>query len=694
MSIDISQFTEIFLEESFEGLDLMEAQLLDLQPDDIDAIHSIFRAAHSIKGGAATFGFAAVGEFTHGVETLLDEMRSGGRVVTAEVVRLLLAAVDCIREMLNAMRDGKDIDSERIASVDEAIRLSLGHAPPPGCGQPASPPHPVSAEASIWKIRFAPEPGVMQTGNDPLRLLTALGELGTLEVFCDTSQLPSFENLDPEECWLAWDLRLQGEVERDHVAEVFEWVEDECELVIESEAVSTPEPELAEGLQGNVAAVAEPKVDLQATQGLTSSQSGERTGRSRAQSGSIRVNIDKIDALINIVGELVITQSMLGQVGEDLENEHTGGSLSSLEKLMEGLSQLDRNTRELQESVMGVRMIPIRFAFSRFPRMVHDLGAQLGKQVRLKLSGEQTELDKTVMEKIGDPLVHLVRNAIDHGIETPEKRLAAGKPAEGELHLNAFHKGGNIIIEISDDGAGLARDRILAKAVDRGIVPAEQTLTDDQIDDLIFAPGFSTADQLSDVSGRGVGMDVVRKNIKSLGGKVDVNSSPGAGSVFTIRLPLTLAILDGQLVEVSAERYVIPLISIVESIQVRRECVKTIAERRLLYRLREEYIPILFLDDLLGTRTRPDRSLADSLLVVVESEGQKLALVVHDLLGQQQVVIKALEANLHRVEGLSGATILGDGTVALILDVSGLMNLEKQTGVAPTARSPDENYAV
>ncbi|TVQ70904.1 MAG: chemotaxis protein CheA [Chromatiaceae bacterium] len=684
MSIDVSQFVQTFLEESFEGLDVMEAQLLDLQGGDVEAVNTIFRAAHSIKGGAGTFGFAAVGEFTHGVETLLDEMRSGHRSATPELVKLLLESVDCIREMLQAARDGAEVDTTRIATVGAAIEASLGQGNDTGeAATEADDRDPAPGEARVstgWHIRFVPEPEVLRTGNDPLRLFAALEELGPLQVHSDLDRLPLFADMDAEACWLAWDLRLEGDASREAVAEIFEWVEDQCELRIEplldeygahaedgaSESVSPAPPDSAAGT-----GTAVPVAPVTATGGKS---------RAASESSSIRVNIDKIDALINMVGELVITQSMLSQVGERLDSGTGANTLPYLEKLLEGLSQLERNTRELQESVMGIRMLPISFAFNRFPRMVHDLSAKLGKQVQLKLSGEQTELDKTVMEKIGDPLVHLVRNSIDHGIEIPEVRLAAGKPAGGEVHLNAFHKGGNIIIQISDDGAGLNRERILNKAMERGLVAPGQTLSDEQIHDLIFAPGFSTAEQVSDVSGRGVGMDVVRKNIKALGGSVEVQSRPGAGSTFTIRLPLTLAILDGQLVEVDGERYVVPLISIVESIQVRPGFVKSVAERRQVYRLRDEYIPILFLDALLGAGARPERQLADSLLVVVEAEGQKLALVVDDLLGQQQVVIKALETNFRRVEGLSGATILGDGTVALILDASGLMTLDKQSG--------------
>jgi two-component system chemotaxis sensor kinase CheA len=394
------------------------------------------------------------------------------------------------------------------------------------------------------------------------------------------------------------------------------------------------------------------------------------------ESVSIRVSIDKVDALINMVGELVITQSMLSQFGEDTDQFN----VSHLEKLRDGLSQLERNTRELQESVMRIRMLPISFSFQRFPRLVHDLRGKLGKKVELKISGEQTELDKTVMEKIGDPLVHLVRNSMDHGIEPPQARLAAGKSETGLIHLNAYHQGGNIVIEVSDDGAGLNKEKLLTKARERGFVKDNETLSDEQIYEQIFQPGFSTANEISDVSGRGVGMDVVRKNIKALGGRVDVASVEGQGTTFTIRLPLTLAILDGQSVRVGQETYILPLVSIVESLQVYSERISMVTGRAEVYKLRNEYIPIVRLYNVFGVC--PDSTnLEDGLLVVVEGEGKKVALFVDDLLGQQQVVIKSLETNFQRVAGISGATILGNGTVALILDISGLIQLSKNTEI-------------
>jgi two-component system chemotaxis sensor kinase CheA len=369
-----------------------------------------------------------------------------------------------------------------------------------------------------------------------------------------------------------------------------------------------------------------------------------------------------------MVGELVITQAMLNQLSEQ---EMTPTTVTSLQ---EGLAQLAHNTRDLQENVMRIRMLPINFVFSRFPRLVRDIAQKLNKEVELKLIGEQTELDKTVMEKISDPMVHLVRNSLDHGIETVEKRIAAGKDPVGKVTLNAFHQGGNIVIEIMDDGQGLNTQKIKEKAITNEVIAADSELTDDEINELIFMPGFSTADEVSDLSGRGVGMDVVKRNIQSLNGSVEVTSAAGIGSTFTIRLPLTLAILDGQLVKVAKHTYIIPLISIVESLQIDIAKVSRVGKDLDVLRLRDEYIPILRLYDIFNHQNAIE-SLDKTLLVVVENDNQKVGLLVDDLLSQQQVVIKSLEANYHKVDGVSGATILGDGRVSLILDISGLIKL-------------------
>ncbi len=663
----MEQFKATFVEESLEGLDIMESVLLELQPGtaDADAIDNIFRAAHSIKGGSATFGFEDIASFTHVVETLLDQIRNGERPVTQQTIDLFLHAVDCIREMLSVFQSGGAVDQIRIDEVKHDLEQMLGSAASSGENDVAV----IEAGEGVsgWRIHFKPFLDMLRSGNDVVRMFRELAELGELKIETDSSNLPALTDLDPEEAYLAWDVTLLGDADRAQIDSIFEWVEGECELSIE--ALSEPVSVSAEPVKPTKLTVVPPVEDRRAANDRR--EGGERRkAASGGESSSIRVSIDKVDDIINMVGELVITQSMLSQLGEDFE-------MCRVEKLRDGLAELERNTRELQESVMRIRMLPISFAFNRFPRMVRDMCQKLGKKIELKVSGEQTELDKTVMEKIGDPLVHLVRNSLDHGIETPEKRRAEGKDETGTVHLNAYHQGGNIVIEINDDGAGLNKERILAKAIERGLIEEGENLPDDKIFELIFEPGFSTAEQVSDVSGRGVGMDVVKRNIATLGGRIEIASSLGEGTTIIIRLPLTLAILDGQLVQVGEEIFIAPLVSIIESLQVDKQRISSIAGQAELYQLRDEYIPIIRVYEVFGIKTE-NTSLEDSLLVVVEGNGQKAALLVDDLLGQQQVVIKSLESNFKRVEGLSGATILGDGTVALIVDVSGLISLSQR----------------
>jgi two-component system, chemotaxis family, sensor kinase CheA len=667
MSIDLSQFHGVFFEESFEGLEIMESELLELDyknPGE-EEINKIFRAAHSIKGGSGSFGFNDITNFTHVLETLLDEVRAGKHQLTQDEVNLLLTSVDCLRDMLSAARDKTEVDEEHIKSVQSGLEAALGAESSSQSESDSDNSGNNDASGTGWHIIFIPHHHIFQTGNDPLRMFRELEEFGELSTKINIDKLPPFDEYDTEECYVSWELTLTTDVGEDEVKEVFEWVEDDCDLTITQIGISeSGSTEVVNSNESQVDEVA-PAEDRRA---------GDRRKTDRrsasSESSSIRVNTDKIDALINMVGELVITQSMLGQFGEDF-------NAKDIDKLNDGLKQLERNTRELQENVMQIRMLPISFSFNRFPRLVHDLSSKLNKKIELKLSGESTELDKTVMEKIGDPLVHLVRNSLDHGIEMPEDRIAAGKPETGTIHLNAYHEGGNIVIDIEDDGAGLNKERILKKAIERGIVKEGENLSDRRINELIFHAGFSTAEIVSDVSGRGVGMDVVKRNINDLGGVVEVKSEEGKGSVFTIRLPLTLAILDGQLIRVGSQTYIVPLISIIESLQMKSEATKSIAGDAEVYCLREDYIPILRLHSVFNVNCDSTK-LDQGLLVVVEAEGQKVGLFVDDLLAQQQVVIKSLETNYQKVEGVSGATILGDGTVAMILDVSSLIGLYRE----------------
>ncbi|MCB1644925.1 MAG: chemotaxis protein CheA [Pseudomonadales bacterium] len=686
MTIELSQFFQVFFEESFEGLDVMESGLLSLDPENIDneEINSIFRAAHSIKGGSATFGFSSVADFTHVMETLLDEVRSGSRSISQDTVDLFLQSVDCLRELLQGLQAEEEVDTTRAVELRGQFEEILGVAPgAETTGEPAAGP-----QSAGWHIVFNPCEDMLQTGNEPVRMFFQLAELGQMTVRTDISRLPSFSGMTLENCYFSWEIDLIGPaIAKSSIDEVFEWVVDDCDIIITPLAAEhsvTVDAPAATSVPVETQAdipvpAAATSIDEPATEtGLASAKDAApavaKTGAPKKnESGSIRVDIEKIDTLINMVGELVITQSMLGQIGADFTFDKIG-------KLQEGLQDLERNVQVLHESVMQIRMLPISFTFNRFPRMVRDLSRQLGKKIELVVKGEQTELDKTVMEKIGDPLVHLLRNSLDHGIEKPEVRVAKGKPETGIVSLNAFHQGGNIIIEITDDGNGLPRDKILKKAQANGIVGPDAHLTDEQIHDLIFQPGFSTAEVVSDVSGRGVGMDVVRRNIQELGGHVSVKSKEGQGSTFSISLPLTLAILDGQLVRVGKQVYIFPLVSIIESLSVDMKQVSTVAGACDLLRLREDYIPIIPLYDAFGIE--PDsRNLENSLIVIVESEGVKVGLVVDELQAQQQVVIKSLETNYQSVEGISGATILGDGTVSLILDIAGIVKMAQGIGI-------------
>ena len=667
MTIDLARFHAAFFEESFEGLDAMETSLLALDPGtaDKETINAIFRAAHSIKGGSATFGFSAVASFTHILETLLDQVRSGVRPVAQPLVDQLLGSVDAVRELLEAARDMREANVELIAGHQNALAATLANAAAPGTVMT-----PVAVAAAVsqntgFKIEFTPVPSLFRSGNDPRHIFRELASLGALAVEAHCEHAPKLGEKVPEDCHLNWILTLTGNVDEARVREAFAWVEDECHLVITAletaaEAAPATKPVLTL-IEGGKSAARNEAV-------VPSPVPHDRRAGDRRQGGnegsSIRVSTEKIDQLINLVGELVITQAMLAQ---------QAGALDPIvcEKLLAGLSQLDRNTRQLQESVMSIRMLPMEFVFSRFPRMVHDLAGKLGKQVRLLTIGESTELDKGLIEKIADPLTHLVRNSLDHGIETVEARIAAGKDPVGTVRLSAAHQGGSIVIEISDDGRGLNRERILAKARESGLNVSD-AMTDSEVWQLIFANGFSTAEVVTDVSGRGVGMDVVKKNILSLGGQVDLQSVAGKGATVTIRLPLTLAILDGMSIRVGEEIFIVPLNCVVESLQPTAEQVKPVAGSSRVVKVRSEYLPLVSLANAFripAEHADPTRGV----LVLVEAEGKKIALQVDELVAQQQVVIKSLEANYKRVFGISGATILGDGRVALILDIGSLV---------------------
>ena len=631
LDLDMSQFHDIFFEESLEGLDVMEAGLLELNitNPDPEAINTIFRSAHSIKGGAGTFGFSEIADFTHVVESLFDEVRERKRSVSKALVDVMLESVDCIRYMVTQSKSGSEIDETRILDLKQRLE-SL----------------PNDDHANInagWKIRFHPHEHLLKTGNDPYRIIRELEFLGEMKVLIDASNLPVFSDMDPELSYLGWDITIATDVPRTEIMELFEWVEGDCELDV------------------NLVGERRQRVERRSS---ARTDSDNEAGQQSGEATSIRVNIDKVDNLINLVGELVITKSMLSRFRNDLEE-------IDIENLRKSIEHLERNTRELQEQTLNIRMLPIDFVFQRLPRLVRDLSLNLGKQVDLVVSGNTTEVDKTVLEKIGDPMVHLIRNALDHAIETPEQRTAIGKNETGKIDVSASHEGGNIVIKIKDDGGGLNIDKIKQKALEKGLINENDELSDSQIHNLIFQPGFSTAVKVSDVSGRGVGMDVVRNNIMDLGGQIDVQSVTGEGSTFIIRLPLTLAILDGQLVKVGDDIYVISLHSIIESVQVEPAFVNIVPGGKELYRYRDEYLPIIRLHDIYNIENA-NSNLQDGLLIIVDAN-QRIGLFVDEILGQQQVVIKSLKTNFKQIQSLSGATILGDGTVAMILDLPGLV---------------------
>jgi two-component system chemotaxis sensor kinase CheA len=672
MTADLrAQFLGAFLEESFEGLEHLEAGLLKLGREglDDDNINHIFRCAHSLKGAAGTFGVTSVTELAHALETVLDRFRAGTDQPTNVAVEALLEAVDGLRDTLTAVKEGRPESRERLIPL--VTRLgALASASPVAAAAGTSAPVPTEAVGAGWRIGFRPHPALLQRGNDPARILRELERLGPLTVIADLAALPALAAVDPEDVYLAWTIELQAPVSRAAVDEVFLWVEGDCDL-----DVRPLSPPAGDRVQTPAPGPASP----------APTASGPRA-EGQTELASIRIGVEKVDLLMNMVGELVITQSMLGELEDDRPLEPR-----RMAHLREGLSQLARNTRALQESVMRLRSMPMSVVFNRFPRLVHDIGRQLGKKVDLKIAGQHTELDKTVLEKLGDPLVHLVRNSLDHGLETPADRAAAGKPEVGTLTLTASHRGGDIVVEVLDDGRGIDRERILAKARDRGLVGPEAVLTETEILELIFAPGLSTAAAVTDLSGRGVGMDVVRGNVRALGGEVTVTSELGRGTRIALRLPLTLAIIDGQLIRVGNLPYVIPLLAIVETVQIRRAQVKHVHGQGEVFRLRDQLVPVVSLAGLLGRAGQG--AVEEALLVIVEADGRQMGLLVDDLQGQQQVVVKSLEANYERIPGLAGATILGDGNVAFILDVAGLAKLVNQLALSSSRKERHGSHA-
>lgn len=676
MSMDISDFYQTFFDEADELLADMEQHLLNLVVDDPDAeqLNAIFRAAHSIKGGAGTFGFTVLQETTHLMENLLDDARRGEMQLSTDIINLFLETKDIMQEQLDAYKSSTEPDAASFEYICNALRqLALeakGESVPPVAGsarlsvvdnavQQAESATPADASATAGKKQITLS---RLKAGEPDMLEEELSNLATLSQVTKTADSLSAvidDSVDEDDlvavlCFVIEADQIDFSAAPAAVEEVAEEVVEEPQAPVEV-AVAAPVA---------VASPAAPRAER------------EKPAARSSESTSIRVAVEKVDQLINLVGELVITQSMLAQRSNALDPVSHGDLITSM-------GQLQRNARDLQESVMSIRMMPMEYVFSRFPRLVRDLAGKLGKQVELTLMGSSTELDKSLIERIIDPLTHLVRNSLDHGIELPETRLAEGKSAVGNLILSAEHQGGNICIEVTDDGAGLNRERILAKAVSQGMA-VNESMTDEEVGMLIFAPGFSTAEQVTDVSGRGVGMDVVKRNIQEMGGHVEIQSKQGTGTTIRILLPLTLAILDGMSVKVSEEVFILPLNAVMESLQPREEDLHPLAGGERVLEVRGEYLPLVELwkaFDVQGAKTEATQGI----VVILQSAGRRYALLVDQLIGQHQVVVKNLESNYRKVPGISAATILGDGSVALIVDVSALQGLNREKRLASTA---------
>ena len=666
MSIDLRQFHESFFSESFAGLDATEANLLRLEAGERspELLNAIFRAIHSIKGAAGSLGFPEIGRFTHEFENVLDELRKGGFDPDAEAVDVMLACVDHVRLTLRAAKEEQPHDAERDRALLERLGALHGgaHAAPAASKGAAAAAPGAPAAQGIFRIRFRPGRSFFASGNDALKLFRVLDGMGTLAVRADFSALPEARAFDPEQCYLGWDLELATERSRQEVAEVFAWVEDDCEVAVDAPVATVAQP--------RAKAPDAPPVPERRREDRRKSDrrvAGRRAEDADAvlqtRSDILHVSRAKVDGLMNAVGELVITKTILKDILSQLMHDGVG-------RLDEALEELDHHARELQDSVMAIRMQPMSFAFGRFPRLVRDLCQSSGKLVQLRVSGENAELDGTVIERLVDPLTHLVRNALDHGIESPAERVKGGKVETATLTLHAEHRGGNIEIVVGDDGRGINRDKVRAKAIEMGLASPNETLSEERIQDLIFSPGFSTADKASELSGRGVGLDVVRKNVGDVNGTIKVESAPGRGARFIIRLPLTLAIVDGMRVSLGEESYILPLASIVECIRPGAAEVRPIAGEGHVVEIRGEYLPLVPLGRIFGVQAVGHEQ---GILVVLESDGRRIALLVDALLGQEQVVIKTLEANYRRVQCVAGATILGEGRVVLILDVAALV---------------------
>ena len=705
---------QTFFQECDEQLAALEAGLITMEEGDTssETVNAVFRAVHSIKGGAGAFQLRELVSFAHVFETTLDKVRSGTLAPDPDVLKLMLRAIDVLSDIVSASRDGETVaadfgsaitqefnaligggtnaaeEDDEYASFDfQPIAMTFDDLP--------SGDAPVASSVPEFEIGFRPFRGLFEKANEPLLLFRELERLGTAVISCDTSHIPELSALDPAESYLAWTITLKTSATQAEIGEAFEFVDGDCELKIAPLTDASPDnPDIQALLQrvrdevaAPVATIIDPiapvqmNADVAARQEPAGAEAKTASKTVSAAASTIRVDLERVDKLVNLVGELVINQAMLTQ--RVYKSGHTSNSLVAT-----SLEELEHLTRDLQESVMAIRAQPVKPLFQRMSRIIREVADATGKEVRLKTEGEATEIDKTVVELLADPLTHMIRNGVDHGLESPEDRIAAGKPAEGVIRLSAAHRSGRVVIEVADDGAGINRPKVLESAKRKGLVPADAQLSDSEIDNLLFLPGFSTAASVSSISGRGVGMDVVKRSIQALGGRITIASQPGKGSTFSMSLPLTLAVLDGIVVAIDDQTFVIPLTAIVETLQPVPSNIHPLGDGAFVMRVRDIFVPLIDVGAVIGIRphsSTPPKGVA----ILVETENKnRNALLVDAILDQRQVVIKSLETNYGPSEGVAAATILGDGRVAMILDVDSLVS-NKRNESAPS----EDNFA-
>ncbi|MBB4479098.1 chemotaxis protein CheA [Rhizobium etli] len=747
--MDMNEIKEIFFQECEEQLAELESGLLKMNDGDRDpeTVNAVFRAVHSIKGGAGAFGLDDLVAFAHVFETTLDCVRSNKLEPTQDVLKVMLKSADVLADLTNAARDGGSVDESRSRGlVKELEALANGELPSPSAAAEAPAPKAAAKAAPAasaptpkptddsgfqpipfsfddfggdeagsdlpaYEVTFKPRYELYSKGNDATLLLRDLSRLGEMTIYCNMDELPGLEELDPEGAYFFWNVTIKTDKGEDAIRTVFEFAEWDCDLTVkpveaasagaagneelpmvpvpfdlsildETDATEQVSAARSEDATAAVAAAetasnvtqmaaAAARVEKKESAAAAAAAANAAAQNNAAGAGqTIRVDLDRVDRLINLVGELVINQAMLSQ--SVIENDTTGTSSINM-----GLEELQQLTREIQDSVMAIRAQPVKPVFQRMSRIVREIADMTGKSIRLITEGENTEVDKTVIDKLAEPLTHMIRNAVDHGIETPEKRAAAGKNTEGTVRLTAKHRSGRILIELADDGAGINREKVRQKAIDNDLIPADANLSDEEIDNLIFLPGFSTADKISDISGRGVGMDVVKRSIQALGGRINITSKPGHGSVFTMSLPLTLAVLDGMVVTVAGQTLVVPLTAIVETLQPEAAAIHSFGANHRLISIRNSFCPLVDVGRILNFRATQANPVEGVALLVESEGGGQRALMVDAIQGQRQVVIKSLEANYTHVPGIAAATILGDGRVALILDVDAVVGASR-----------------